>query len=111
MLEGNHQRGGSAMGFVTDIRKAFEAVPRAPVRELALLLGGPPRYSGGLALFSRSHGAKVHGLRGGPYCLSQQLRLPGGERFIVPGDVIGGFDAACVSQGFCPCSHLFIFCG
>eukprot|EP00438_Fugacium_kawagutii_P031197 Skav220792 [mRNA] locus=scaffold150:45636:49403:- [translate_table: standard] len=41
LLESDHQRGDGLLGYVTDLRKAFETLPREPIRRLALLLGVP----------------------------------------------------------------------
>eukprot|EP00438_Fugacium_kawagutii_P033744 Skav209660 [mRNA] locus=scaffold2126:122984:134587:- [translate_table: standard] len=41
LLEGDHQRGTGLMGYVSDLRKAFETLPREPIKRLAVLLGIP----------------------------------------------------------------------
>jgi hypothetical protein len=43
LVEVSIQEGEELMGFVTDIRKAFESLPRDPIFEIALHLGLPVR--------------------------------------------------------------------
>ena len=43
LIEVSIQEGEELMGFVTDIRKAFESLPRDPIFEIALHLGLPAR--------------------------------------------------------------------
>eukprot|EP00438_Fugacium_kawagutii_P023955 Skav232717 [mRNA] locus=scaffold4051:89627:96304:+ [translate_table: standard] len=41
LVESDHQRGTGLLGYVTDLRKAFETLPREPIRQLALHFGAP----------------------------------------------------------------------
>lgn len=41
LIEGDHLHGQGMLGYVTELRKAFETLPRLPIHKLAVLLGFP----------------------------------------------------------------------
>ena len=61
LVERSIQEGEELMGFVTDIKKAFESLPRDPIFEIAHHLGLPAKT---LETLSGHNGEKVFGQRG-----------------------------------------------